>query len=149
MKRWFWTLALMGIPALAPAADWPQFRGANGTGVSAEKNLPVGFTDKDGVRWKSEIPGRGVSSPVVVGNKVFVSSSSGTRDDRLHLLAFDTATGKKLWHRQLAATGSTTAHPKTCMAANTPVADAKAVYCLFATGDVLARTMAPCSGIAR
>ncbi len=120
------------------AADWPQFRGPNGSGVSSEQNLPTQFTEKEGVRWKAELPARGVSSPVVVNGKVFVSCSSGTRDDRLHLLAFDTKTGKKLWHRQLSATGNTNAHPKTCMAANTPVADAKAVYCLYATGDLVA-----------
>jgi outer membrane protein assembly factor BamB len=130
---------LLPLLALFPlAADWPQFRGPNGSGVSAEKNLPIVFTKTEGVRWKVDLPARGVSSPVVVADKVFVTCSSGVRDDRLHLLAFDVATGKKLWHRQLAATGGTAAHPKTCMAAPTPVADANAVYALFATGDMVA-----------
>jgi len=122
----------------AVGADWPQFRGPNGSGVSGEANLPVGFTENEGVRWKVELPARGVSSPIIIGNKVFVTCSSGVRDDRLHVLAFDASTGKKLWHRQLAATGGTAAHPKTCMAAPTPVADANAVYALFATGDLVA-----------
>ena len=130
--------ALLLIASAAPAADWPQFKGPGGSGVSSEKDLPVKFTDKEGLRWKVPLPARGVSSPIVMGNKVFVTCSGGTRDDRLHLLAFDTATGKKLWQRSVNATGSTTAHPKTCMAAPTPVSDEIGVYALFATGDLLA-----------
>jgi outer membrane protein assembly factor BamB len=133
MRLLFPILALFAL-----GADWPQFRGPNGSGVSTEENLPVAFTKTEGLRWKVELPARGVSSPVVIGDKVFVTCSSGVRDDRLHVIAYDTATGKKLWHRQLAATGGTAAHPKTCMAAPTPVADANAVYSLFATGDLVA-----------
>ena len=131
-------IALLLIASAAPAADWPQFKGPAGSGVSSEKDLPVKFTDKEGLRWKVPLPARGVSSPIVMGNKVFVTCSGGTRDDRLHLLAFDSATGKKLWQRSINATGSTTAHPKTCKAAPTPVADEIGVYALFATGDLLA-----------
>jgi outer membrane protein assembly factor BamB len=79
-----------------------------------------------------------VSSPVVFGDRVYVTCSSGVRDDRLHVLCFDANTGKQLWHRQLQATGGTAAHPKSCMAANTPVADETGVYALFATGDLAA-----------
>jgi outer membrane protein assembly factor BamB len=129
------TLAL--TPAL-PAADWPQFRGPNGAGVSEEKNLPVGWSKDKGVKWKADLPARGVSSPVVAAGKVYVTCSSGSRDDQLHVLCFDAATGNQLWHRQLKGTGGTSCHPKTCMAANTPVADETGVYALFATGDVAA-----------
>ncbi len=126
---------------LAPAllgGDWPQFRGPNGAGVADEKNLPTEWSQKLGIKWKATLPGRGPSSPVVFGNRLYVTCSSGTRDDRLHVLCFDTETGKQLWHRQLQATGSTAAHPKSSMAANTPVADETGVYALFATGDLVA-----------
>ncbi len=75
---------------------------------------------------------------VVAANKVYITCSSGTRDDRLHVLCFDVTTGKQLWHRQLQGTGGTACHPKTCMAANTPAADETGVYALFATGDLVA-----------
>lgn len=132
------TVVSVAVGSVALAGDWPQFRGPNGSGVSDEKDLPVGFTEKDGVRWKAKLPARGVSSPVVVGDKVFVTCSSGKRDDTLHVLAFSAKTGGQLWHRQFAATGITAGHPKTCMAAPTPVADATAVYALFATADLAA-----------
>ncbi len=136
--RTSFALIALAFALPASAADWPQFKGPNGSGVSSEKELPAKFTAVQGLRWKSALPSRGVSSPVVFGDKVFVTCSGGIRDDRLMLLAFDTATGDKLWQRGIVATGATTAHPKTCMAAPTPVADASGVYALFATGDILA-----------
>ncbi len=129
------TVAFLAV--LSVAADWPGFRGT-GTGASTEKNLPTGFSETSGLRWKATLPGRGVSGVVTHGSRVYVTASSGQRDDRLHVLAYDAATGTQLWHRQLAATGSTAAHPDTCMAAPTPVADASGVYALFASGDVAA-----------
>jgi outer membrane protein assembly factor BamB len=120
------------------AADWAQFKGPNATGVSAEKNLPAEWGKDKGVKWKAALPARGVSSPVVFGDRVYVTCSGGIRDDKLHVLCFDANTGKQLWHRQMKATGGTTAHPKSCMAAPTPAADETGVYALFATGDLAA-----------
>jgi outer membrane protein assembly factor BamB len=119
------------------AGDWPQFRGPGGRAVSDEA-VPVTWSPKENVRWKADLPGRGLSAPVIAGGRVYVTASSAYRERRLHVLCFDEAGGKKLWERQLAATGSTMCHPKTCMAAPTPATDGKAVYCLFATGDLAA-----------
>ncbi len=130
------SLALTAVSAFA--GDWPQFRGPGGACVSPETNLPNGFTATTGLRWKAELPARGLSSPVVVNGRVYITCSGGTKDSRLHVLAFDAGTGAKLWHRQFAATGNTNCHPKTCMAAPTPVADSTGVYALFATGDLAA-----------
>ena len=129
------TLAL-SLALTLRAADWAQFKGPNATGVSPDKNLPLEWGKDKGQKWKAALPARGVSSPVVFGDRVYVTCSSGVRDDRLHVLCFDAHSGKQLWHRQLQATGGTSAHPKSCMAANTPVADETGVYALFATGDL-------------
>src|SRR5579875_3980237 len=122
------------------AGDWPQFRGPGGTAVSEEKGLPVKWSTTENVRWKAELPGRGVSSPVLAGGRVYVSAASTYRERRLHVLCFDAAKGEKLWERQFAATGGTMCHPKTSMAAPTPVTDGRHVYALFATGDLAAFT---------
>ncbi|MGL4419926.1 MAG: PQQ-binding-like beta-propeller repeat protein [Gemmataceae bacterium] len=127
---------LLLLPVLG--ADWPQFRGPNGLGVSPEANLPSKWSKTEGLRWKADLPARGVSSPVIAGNIVYITCSSGSRDDRLHTLAFNATTGQQLWHRQISATGGTACHPMTCMAAPTPVADATGVFALFATGDLVA-----------
>jgi outer membrane protein assembly factor BamB len=123
---------------LSLAADWPQFRGPHGNGTTDETNLPVKWSATQGVKWKAELPGKGVSSPVVAAGKVYVTCSAGPRDDQLFVLAFDATSGKELWRRPLTATGSTVCHPTTCMAAPTPVATADGVFTLFASGDLAA-----------
>ncbi len=126
----------LGLVSLAQ--DVSQFRGPGGRGTSKETGLPVTWSAKENIRWKVELPGRGLSNPVIAGGKVFVTAATGFQQDRLHLLCFDLAGGKKLWHRQLWATGTTLCHSKTNMAAPTPVTDGKNVYALFATCDLAA-----------
>jgi outer membrane protein assembly factor BamB len=118
------------------AADWPQFRGPGGAGVSAETGLPIHWSPTENIHWKAELPGRGVSSPIVAGGRVYITACSGYQERRLHLLCFDAATGVKQWERRFQATGNTLCHPKTCMAAPSPVSDGERVYALFATGDL-------------
>ncbi len=122
----------------APGADWTQFRGPDSSAVSQETGLPVKWSATENIRWKVDLPGRGVSSPVVAGGKVFVTACSGYRQKWLHVVCLDEATGAKRWERRFSATGPTACHPKTNMAAPTPVTDGKAVYALFATADLAA-----------
>ncbi|MBN9521969.1 PQQ-binding-like beta-propeller repeat protein [bacterium] len=139
MTRYLTGSALtLALALTLPAADWPQFKGPGASGVSEETALPTEWDKDKGVKWKAALPARGVSSPVVAAGRVYVTCSSGKRDDRLHVLCFDAASGTRLWHRQLNATGPTACHPMTCMAAPTPAADATGVYALFATGDLAA-----------
>lgn len=129
-------LGLLTAAASVEAGDWPQFRGPGGRGISTETGLPAHWSATENVRWKAALPGRGVSSPVVVDGRVYVTACSGAAEDRLHVLAFDSASGRQLWARQFWATGTTTCHPKTCMAAPTPVAVGGRIYALFASGDL-------------
>jgi hypothetical protein len=59
----------------AGAANWPQWRGPGGTGVSAEKNLPAEWGPAKNIRWKTPLAGRGHSSPVVWENKIFLTTA--------------------------------------------------------------------------
>jgi len=137
--RWVMVGAiLLVLREVVPAADWTQFRGPGGVAVSEETGFPLKWSETEGLRWKADLPGRGASSPVVAGGRVYVTASSGFKENKLHVLAFDATSGKKLWERTIWSTGSTQCHPKTCMAAPTPVTDGKAVYALFATGDLAA-----------
>src|SRR5262249_44261418 len=99
---------------------------------------PIEWSKDRNIRWKVPLPGQGHSNPVLAGGKIFVTASSGFQDSRLHVLCLDRVSGKQLWHRQFRATGSTLCHAKSNMAAPTPVTDGKAVYALFATGDLVA-----------
>jgi len=67
-------LVLTSFTMTALSANWPQWRGT-GTGVSEEKNLPTAWNTSQGIKWKTPIAGRGHSSPVVWGNKVFLTSA--------------------------------------------------------------------------
>ena len=136
MKRFLIVMTIAACSFSLRAEDSPQFRGQGGLGIS-DKPLPVRWDAKENIRWKATLPGRGLSSPVVAGGRVFVTACSGVNQDRLHVLCFDGKTGKELWHRQLWATGNTLCHEKTCMAAPTPVTDGKRVIALFATADLV------------
>ena len=69
------------------AVDWPCWRGKDGLGVSPEKGLPTHWSKTDHIVWSTSIPGRGASSPVVVGERVFVTTLA--EDTGLHVLALD------------------------------------------------------------
>ena len=136
MHRFVFALTIVACGFSLRADDSPQFRGQGGLGIS-EKPLPVHWDATENIRWKAELPGRGLSCPVIAGGRVFVTACTGANQDRLHVLCFDARSGKKLWHRQLWGTGNTLCHEKTCMAAPTPVTDGKRVIALFATADVV------------
>jgi outer membrane protein assembly factor BamB len=101
------------------------------------ESVPQELGAEKNVAWRADLPGRGLSSPIVVGGRVFLTASSGRRQDQLHVLAFDVPTGRQLWHRRILATGPTDSHPKSCMAAATPVSDGRLVVALFGSGDLV------------
>lgn len=130
------SLLLVSLSFSLTAADWRQFRGNDSTGIAAD-SLPTEFGTDRHIAWKSELPGRGPSSPIVVGNHVFVTASTGTNNDRLLVLALDAASGAKRWQRTFWATGPTDCHPKSSMAAPTPASDGKSVLALFGSDDLI------------
>lgn len=134
-SRYFLLASLLFITTYSLAGDWPGYRG-NGS-ASGTSNIPLKWNKTENVLWSAPLPGQGPASPIVIGNTVFVTASSGYKQDRLHVFAFDGSTGKKQWERQLWATGRTECHPKSAMAAPTPVADGERVYALFATADLV------------
>lgn len=136
------------------AEDWLRFRGPNGSGISTESaDVPTSWSPVANIAWKVELPGAGVSSPIVVGNRVLVTSYSGYGLDRQepgdienlkrHLVCFDLASGKKLWQKDFDAeqpedpyTGiGVTAHG---YASHTPVSDGENVYAFFGKSGVYA-----------
>lgn len=137
MHRFVCAAGVTAILVSSVAADWTQFRGSDSSGVGSGDAVPLPFGPKENLAWQADLPGRGLSSPVLVGNRAFLTASSGLKQDRLHVLAFDAKTGKKLWQRTVWATGPTDSHPKTCMAAPTPSSDGKYVVALFATNDLI------------
>src|SRR5262249_43518726 len=73
---------LAWLPSVGRGDEWPSFRGAGGTAVSDEKQLPAEWSADKNVKWKAKLPGRGWSQPVVWGDKVFVTVASSPQDQR-------------------------------------------------------------------
>ena len=86
-------LALLGT-RVALADNWPQWRGPEGTGVCAEKNLPTTWSTNQNIRWKTPLSEPGISTPIIWGHRVFVTQAVGKRRT---LVCFDRANGKMLW----------------------------------------------------
>ena len=145
------------VSALGRAEDWPQFRGTSGTGLTSERNLPDEWGPSKNVQWKVTIPGAAWSSPIVWGDKVFVTmaitdnqkkpqpqpSSGPTRLNpelekppdavyRWKVFCLDRSTGKVLWEAlALEAKPRIPTHPDNTYASETPVTDGECVYAYF------------------
>jgi outer membrane protein assembly factor BamB len=135
-------LLLAFIPARA--GNWPGWRGPDGSGFSDEKDLPLTWGGKENtnVLWKVTLPGRGSSSPVVWGDRVFVTSAAKQTDqdvkDKIvpehYVTSYQAATGKELWK---------TTVPRGPFADGyysipTPVTDGERVYTWFGSGVAVA-----------
>jgi outer membrane protein assembly factor BamB len=145
-------LALACWSAWARAEDWPRFRGPNGSAVSSETGLPLTWSDSENLAWKVELPGPGSSSPIVSGDRVFVTCYSGYGVGRSspgdqekltrHLVCLNLRDGKLLWQKSVPAKlpedpyqGQLTEHG---YATSTPAADGQRVFAFFGKSGVLA-----------
>jgi outer membrane protein assembly factor BamB len=134
MSRFFLIpFALVFWTAPISAEEWPGWRGPRGDGTSAETNIPLRFSGADNgenLRWKTEIPGKGHSSPVVWGDRVFVTSCIEAEQKRM-LYCLDRNDGKILWERLVLTAKLERRHPLNSSASSTPATDGKHVYVSF------------------
>lgn len=84
------------FPKLDAKTDWPWWRGPSRNGVATETPVPTKFGDGENMLWKAAVPGRGHSSPTVVGNRIYLTTAY-EKEERHAVLALDRATGKELW----------------------------------------------------
>jgi outer membrane protein assembly factor BamB len=120
----------------AARADWLNFRGPQGSGYAPEvSGLPSELSD-DTLAWKVSLPGRGLGSPLLIGDKVYLTAASGPDQKQLHVLCFAAADGAPLWERRFWATGRTMSHNKTNVAAPTPASDGERIYALYSSNDL-------------
>jgi outer membrane protein assembly factor BamB len=127
------TLLLSAISTGA-RADWLQFRGANAAAMGTGQ--PPAALQASDIAWKTPLPGRGLSSPVITAGKVFLTAASGPDQETLHVICLEEATGKPLWERRFLATGRTMCHEKTNVAAPTPASDGTRLFALFSSNDL-------------
>ncbi len=149
------------------ANDWPQWRGADGSGVSQDSSLPQSWSEDSGLAWKARLAGQGVSSPIVWGDLVIATSQAGrgvmrpgnhptlvrggsgdrfleageSPGDKVFFLveAFDRSSGRLRWsHKFEAGPELAPVHQKSNLASSSPVADGERVYAWFGTGQLVA-----------
>lgn len=157
MNRYAWLMLsfLLAIALLRPAtgADWPQYRGPAGSGVSSDSAVPLEWYDTKNIKWKVALPGPGSSSPIVSGEIVFVTCYSGygiapeepgkIENLKRHLLSLKLGDGKVVWSRSVDAV-----QPEDEFfgrgiiehgyASSTPVTDGEHVYVFFGKSGILA-----------
>jgi outer membrane protein assembly factor BamB len=129
----------VAIVATLRADNWPQFRGPSAQGISTETGLPLRWDATTNVRWKTALPGPGHSSPVVWGDRIFLTAyraAGGLRSyfsnaGELVVLALDTRGGKILWERNVGAAQIEGTHSTNAPASPTLVTDGKLVYAYF------------------
>ncbi|HEY3581818.1 MAG TPA: PQQ-binding-like beta-propeller repeat protein [Pyrinomonadaceae bacterium] len=159
-------VVLLLLTTVGFAANWPQWRGADGSGISNEKNLPAEWTPIKNIKWKTPISGRGHSSPIVWGNRIFLTTAiegelvpgakavkhmDGDKEfihpdsvgaDHKHtfkVIALDRNSGKILWETVAwEGTPYDNRHRKSSYASSTPATDGKLVYAFFGTEGLYA-----------
>ncbi len=114
------------------AQNWPQWRGPDHNGISTATNLPVKFGPNENVLWKTALPERGSSTPILWDNHVILTSHGP--DKQLLLMSFDRATGRPQWQTQI---GQNAVALRTNNSATpSPATDGKTIFALFGTGHV-------------
>ena len=120
------------VIATCRGENWSQFRGDDGSGTSSESNFPRQWSQEQ-IRWNVELPGVGHSSPVIWGNKLFLTSANEAGTTR-YVLCLDAQTGKRIWTREMSFKRSHK-HPKNSWASSTPAVDGERVYVVFADSE--------------
>ncbi len=140
---------LLFIFLLFMVQDWPQFRGPTGQGVSEERGLPLTWSENKNVRWKVAIPGRGWSSPVVQGDRIWLTTAT-EEGKSLRAIAIDRNTGAIVQNIEVFRLKSAKlANQKNSLASPTPVVEGDRVYlhfgafgtaCITQSGEIVWKT---------
>ncbi len=117
-----------------PSPDWPRFRGENGVGAIPECSVPIPWKDTD-VCWQISLPGKGNSSPVVAGERVFLMSADPNSAER-YILCYDLKSGNELW-RVTSDSEPHTIHTRSSYASSSPCVNEQAVFVSWAKPDNL------------
>ncbi|MCP4612546.1 MAG: PQQ-binding-like beta-propeller repeat protein [Planctomycetes bacterium] len=139
--------AVVFLPQMVLAGNWTGFRGPGGLGISQEKDLPVGWSERENVAWKTAMPGYGSSSPIALNGKLYVTCYSGygirgvsgqkMADLRLHVVCVDSKNGKIIWQKQIKPVLPESERVRDHgYSAGTPATDGEHLYIFFGKSGV-------------
>jgi outer membrane protein assembly factor BamB len=126
-------LALLALATAARAENWPQWRGPTANGISKETKLPVEWSEKRNLAWTLPMPGIGASTPIVWGDRIFLTSAESP--NLLELLCVSTE-GKLVWKKKVSTGNARFMKDEANMASASPTTDGKLVWCFFASGEL-------------
>ena len=149
----FALLVCLCVTSTTTAETWSRFRGPSGSGI-AGKNIPVTWSETENLAWKTELPGKGSSSPVIAGDKIFLTTYSGygfsvtepgeKSDLKLHVVCLSRQNGKILWDKTIDPSPDEQKASKRVAdhgyASPTPCVDDQNVYAAFGPSGVVAFT---------
>ncbi len=136
----FLTFAILFFSFVLKADNWPAWRGPFGTGKSAEKEFPIEWSRQKNVRWRVALPERGNSSPIIWGQKVFVTQALEGQGLR-QLICFDGKTGKTLWKKSVEFDLKEPTHRTNPYCSASPVTDGKRVVVSHASAGIFCYDM--------
>ncbi len=150
------SVAGLGASTAAPEGDWPEWRGPGGQGIAPVASAPLHWGPEKNIAWKTEIPGRGWSSPVIDDGKIFLTTAVAAGDDddpnadrSLRALCLDSSNGTILWNQEVFAQPGATSpkiHKKNSHASPTPLLNGNRLYvhfghqgtaCLTTSGEIV------------
>jgi hypothetical protein len=139
-----WQAPALGDPSNIAATDWPYWRGPDRNGIAdANQSPPTKWNDNQNILWKQPIPGRGHSSPTIVGDQIFLTTADEEREIQ-SVLCYDRKTGQPIWKTDLHKGGFTfegrQGHVRSSMAASTVASDGERVYVNFVNDNVVYAT---------
>ncbi len=135
MKMYCKFLILMLVAgSVAQAGDWPHWRGPYFNGSADEKNLPSDWSQTEGIAWSVELAGSSAATPIIWGDRVFLSGVDSARKVLL-AMCFDRTNGKLLWQHEIAK--GISQDNRSTYAASSPVTDGKIVFFFYANGDLV------------
>ncbi len=129
---WAQDQGIADFPKLSAKTDWPFWRGPSRNGISQTgSKVPAEFGETQNVRWKTPVPGRGHSSPIVVGDRIYLATSDEAKQVQ-SIVAFDRASGQQLWKEDLSSGGfPANNHPKNTEATPTVASDGERLFAVF------------------
>jgi outer membrane protein assembly factor BamB len=129
-------LVLCSLARFGYAEDWPGFRGPSGNGVAQEANYPTRWSDSENVLWSVAMPRPGNGSPIVVDDKVFVTSAEDVDGHKRSLFCFDAGDGKQLWTQSVLYKETMPTHKTNPYAGSTPASDGQTVVVWHASAGL-------------
>jgi outer membrane protein assembly factor BamB len=115
------------------AENWPCWRGPQGDGISTEKNAPTHWSATNNIDWKTAVPGEGHSSPIVWGDRIFLTTGLKESQERV-LFCFDRKNGKPLWQQTVLRAPLEAKNNENSYASATPTTDGEKVFVTFLDG---------------